>query len=234
MWFWLIVITALVILFGATISSAFRWLARLAVSAGLAIMVAVPTGVLLMEQDEDEVAMALLLAVLLSVAIFWLMKPRSHAPAGAPLQPANGEKRPLKRAAFKRTYDGDQIAQVWDRLEEEAPHHAVRIAVTRRSTERSRQALKTRHLEISAHSALVMLEKRIPELIESELTFAADQPSRAGMKTIDELVELLERFAADCERQVGSDRRLGSSETRLLRQHIERYLDRDGVRPFNP
>jgi hypothetical protein len=234
MWFWLFAVAVLVVLFGAAISSAFRWIGRLALSVVLAIMIAVPTGTLLMQQDEDEVAMALLLAVLLTVAIFWLTKPRLPKPARAPLKPANAGAPTLKRAAFRRTYAGDQIAQVWDRLEDEAPHQAARISIARRSSERSRQALKARHLEFSAHSTLVMLERRIPELIDSELKFAAEQPSRAGMKIIDELVDLLERFAADCERQLSSDHRLGAPETRLLRQHIERYLDRDGDRPLNP
>lgn len=234
MWFWLIATVALVVLFGAAISSAFQWLGRLILSVFLAIMIAVPAGTLLMQQDEDEVAMALLLAVLLSVAFFWLTKPRAPRPARAPLQPSRSDAPTLKRAAFRRTYAGDQIAQVWDRLEDEAPHQVARISIARRSSERSRQALKARHLEFSAHSTLVMLERRIPELIDSELKFAADQPGRAGMKIIDELVDLLERFAADCERQLGSDRRLGAPETRLLREHIERYLDRDSDRPLNP
>ena len=79
-----------------------------------------------------------------------------------------------------------------------------------------------------------MLEKRIPELIDDELTMANSLPSHARVRAMDELVELLERFAADCERQLGKDRRMGASETRLLRQHIERYLDRDGLQSINP
>lgn len=227
--FWLIVLV-LVILFGAAIASAFKWLARLIVSCALAIMIAVPTGVLVMGQDEDEVAMALLLAVLLSVAIFWLLKPRSPRVEALP---AKSNSQPLKRGTFRRTFPADQIAQVWDRLEDEAPLHAARIGIARRSTERSRKALKARHLDPSAHSALVMLERRVPELIDQELNLADESGGHRGSKIVEELVELLERLAADCERQLGSNSRLDASETRLLRQHVERYLDRDGLQPFN-
>ena len=236
MLYWLIGLVIVAVLVGSTISSAFRWVARLAVSVALAIMIAVPGGVLLMEQNEDEVAMALLLTVPLAAALFWLLKPRPVAAASEAwrVPRAKAETRPLKRAAFRRVFSADQIGQVWDRLEDEAPHHSARIAVVRRSTEQSRQALKARHLELAAHSALVMLEKRIPELIDDELTTAGSLPGLAGIRAIDELVDLLERFAADCERQLGKDRRMGASETRLLRQHIERYLGRDGLHSLNP
>ncbi len=229
MLYWLIGLGIVAVLVGSTVSSAFRWMARLIVSIALAIMIAVPSGVLLMEQNEDEVAMALLLVVPFAVAIYWLMRPRPLADPEAWRVPrARAETPPLKRATFRRVFSADQIAQVWDRLEDEAPHQAARIAVARRSTEQSRQALKARHLELAAHSALVMLEKRIPELIDDELNMAGGLPGPAGVRAIDELVDLLERFAADCERQLGRDRRMGASETRLLRQHIERYLGHDG------
>src|SRR5690349_24839240 len=76
----------------------------------------------------------------------------------------------------------------WDRLAALAPAHAHRVGVLQRSFERSRIALGKEHLDPDAHDLCVLIDRRLPELIDRELDDLPPDDRDRG-KRIDELVD---------------------------------------------
>ena len=114
---------------------------------------------------------------------------------------------------------------MWRRLAVAAPRDAERIGVLQRSIERSRLALGRAELDPEAHEVCLLIDRRLPELIEHELDDLA--PDDLGRRRqIDELVDLIEQFARDCSRRNGSDTVAGRHGAEVLRRRFEAHLSK--------
>ena len=77
-----------------------------------------------------------------------------------------------------------------------------------------------------------MANRHVPTLIRQDLAEAREMPEERGSRRLTELIDLLERVAADCERRVAeASSREPASEDRL-RQHVERFASRRTDDPF--
>ena len=96
------------------------------------------------------------------------------------------------------------LAAGWDRLVAVAPRQSERIRVLQRSVERSRTSLGSEKLDPDAHDLCVLIDRRLPELIDRELDELPPDDRDRGKK-VDELIDLVEQFARHCSRGGGSD-----------------------------
>jgi len=111
----------------------------------------------------------------------------------------------------------------WDRLAAMAPAHAHRVGVLQRSFERSRIALGKEHLDPDAHDLCVLIDRRLPELIDRELDDLPPDDRDRG-KRIDELVDLVEQFARHCSRKGSGEEGLPRFDAQVLRRRFEERL----------
>ena len=111
----------------------------------------------------------------------------------------------------------------WDRLAALAPAHAHRVGVLQRSFERSRIALGKEHLDPDAHDLCVLIDRRLPELIDRELDDLPPDDRDRG-KRIDELVDLVEQFARHFSRKGSGEEGLPRYDAQVLRRRFEERL----------
>ena len=113
--------------------------------------------------------------------------------------------------------------RIWHRLAVAAPHHAERISVLRRSIDRSRLALGKAELEPDAHDLCVVIDRRLPQLIEHELD---DLPpgDRDRSHALSVLVALIEQFARECSRRGSGGSEEGRYSAEVLRRRFEAHL----------
>lgn len=113
----------------------------------------------------------------------------------------------------------------WRRLSAIAPGHSRRLAVLRRSLERSRLALGSAHLDPGAHDLCVLIDRRLPELIDRELdTLPPDDRNRS--RQLGDLIDLIEQFARHCSGQRSGDSADASFQAAVLRRRFEERLSR--------
>jgi hypothetical protein len=111
----------------------------------------------------------------------------------------------------------------WRRLALAAPQHAERVQVLQRSLTNSRSTLGAAQLDPDANDLCILIDRRLPELIERELdTLAPDD--RGRRQQLDELVGLVEQFARHCSRSRdgGSE---AEREAAILRRRFEDRLN---------
>ena len=114
-------------------------------------------------------------------------------------------------------------ARHWQRLYAAAPAERERIAALQRSIERSHGELKGASLDPDAHDLCVLIDRRLPELIDHELdTLPPDD--RGRRQAIGELVGLVEQFARHCSRKRDGAAPDRSREAEILRRRFEERL----------
>jgi len=111
----------------------------------------------------------------------------------------------------------------WARLARAAPAHAHRVEVLQRSFERSRQALGSADLDPDAHDLCVLIDRRLPELIDRGLDDLPPDDRDRGRK-LDELVNLVEQFARHCSRKGAGEVDLPTYDAQVLRRRFEERL----------
>jgi len=114
------------------------------------------------------------------------------------------------------------LAAGWDRLVAVAPRQSERIRVLQRSVERSRTSLGSEKLDPDAHDLCVLIDRRLPELIDRELDELPPDDRDRGKK-VEELIDLVEQFARHCSRSGGSDPRFNAE---VLRRRFEERLSK--------
>lgn len=127
-------------------------------------------------------------------------------------------------ALFRRKPESRSFDVALDALAEQAIWAANRVAVARRSCERFRDKLRQKKLDPEAHDSLAFMERRIPEFVHAQLDAANSSSGPDRHAILTDLVDVLERYAADCERR--SHEQLGRAEIQrtALRNRIEQYL----------
>ncbi|MDP9422376.1 MAG: hypothetical protein M3Q19_05995 [Pseudomonadota bacterium] len=117
----------------------------------------------------------------------------------------------------------DEDDRSWRRLTAIAPQHAERIAVLRRSIDRSRLALGKADMDPDAHDICVLIDRRLPELIDRELDDLPPDDRNRG-HAIGELIDLIEQFARDCSRRRSADSSADKYSAEVLRRRFEAHL----------
>ena len=201
--------------FAGMIRRGMRVAKRLAISFAAAFVAAI--GLSVVAADN---AFVQLLIIAVATCVFWL--PLFFLIAGV-------ERLFARKSAPSRQVDAAPVAtdrredRVWRRLAVAAPRDAERIGVLQRSIERSRLALGRAELDPEAHEVCLLIDRRLPELIEHELDDLA--PDDLGRRRqIDELVDLIEQFARDCSRRNGSDTVADRHGAEVLRRRFEAHL----------
>jgi len=111
----------------------------------------------------------------------------------------------------------------WTRLAALAPAHAHRVEVLQRSFERSRETLGKSDLDPDAHDLCVLIDRRLPELIDRELDDLPPDDRDRGRR-LNDLVNLVEQFARHCSRKGSGEAGLPRYDAQVLRRRFEERL----------
>jgi hypothetical protein len=111
----------------------------------------------------------------------------------------------------------------WGRLAAIAPSQAHRVEVLQRSFERSRLTLGSADLDPDAHDLCVLIDRRLPELIDRELDDLPPDDRDRG-KRLDDLIDLVEQFARHCSRRGSGEDGLPRYDAQVLRRRFEERL----------
>lgn len=201
--------------FAGMIRRAMRVAKRLAISFAAAFVVAIGVGA-----AATDNAFVQILITAVATCVFWL--PLFFLIAGVERLFA---RKPARRAPVEAAPVAfEQEDRVWRRLAAAAPHDGERIAVLKRSIDRSRLALGKAELDPGAHDVCMLIDRRLPELIERELDeLAPDDKGRR--RQVGELVDLIEQFARDCSRR-NSDTPADRHGAEVLRRRFEAHLSK--------
>ncbi|MES2119900.1 MAG: hypothetical protein V4513_04920 [Pseudomonadota bacterium] len=188
---------------------------RLAMGFGLAAITAVVLGASVTENGFVQIAVTLFAALALwlpfTFAVYAVERLfKRSAPAG-------GVNRAPALAA-ENAADGPLA-----RLLAAAPDQSERIGAIRASLGRSRLLLGKAKLDPDAQELCLLIDRRLPELIDRELENLAP-PGSGRDRQLGELVDLVEQFAGHC-----GARRTGAStgaayEAAVLRRRFEARL----------
>lgn len=111
----------------------------------------------------------------------------------------------------------------WQRLAAAAPAERERIGALQRSLDNSQRALTASKLDPDAHDLCVLIDRRLPELIEHELdTLPPDD--RGRRQAIGDLIGLVEQFARHCSRKRDGEGPDSSYQAEILRRRFEERL----------
>jgi hypothetical protein len=131
-------------------------------------------------------------------------------------------KRPAAAAATVDVAASPVAEAYWRRLTRAAPHERERIEGLRRSVERSRQRLGEARLDPDAHDLCVLIDRRLPELIDRGLD-ALPPDDRGRRNEVGKLLDLVDQFARHCGQGRNAD--AGSErEAEILRRRFEQRL----------
>lgn len=131
-------------------------------------------------------------------------------------------KRPAAAVATVDVVASPAVEAHWRRLIRAAPVERERIEGLRRSVERSRQRLGEATLDPDAHDLCVLIDRRLPELIDRGLD-ALPPDDRGRREEVGKLLDLVDQFARHCGKsgnaEAGSER-----EAEILRRRFEQRL----------
>ena len=114
----------------------------------------------------------------------------------------------------------------WDRLMAVAPADRDRLSAIRRSLDASHQSFRGSQLDPDAHDLCVLIDRRLPELIERELD-SLPPDDRGRKRHIGQLVDLVEQFARHCSRKRDGDTSASIYQAEILRRRFEDRLGSD-------
>jgi hypothetical protein len=118
---------------------------------------------------------------------------------------------------------GDGVGAIWRRLVQAAPAERERINAIQRSLGNSHLALASAKLDPDAHDLCVLIDRRLPELIDRELD-SLPPDDRGRRQRLDELIALVEQFARHCSRKREGQAVDASREAQILRRRFEDRL----------
>ena len=188
---------------------------RLAISFAAAVLAAIGVAALAADNAFVQVLFTAVAVVALWLPMFFLVGAIERLFARQPARRATAVE-----ASSSSSPDEDRI---WRRLASAAPHQAERIGVLRRSIERSRLALGKAEMDPAANDVCLLIDRRLPQLIERELDDLAPD-DRGRRRQIDELVGLVEEFARDCSRRNPDGSAIDRESAEVLRRRFEAHL----------
>lgn len=163
---------------------------RLAIAFGLSAATAIAVGAAVTDN-----AFAQIIVTALAAVAFWI--PFLFVVAAVERLFARRPASPRTVSVPGRSVPADDG---WRRLALAAPMQSERLGVLRRSLDRSRLELGKADLDPDAHDLCVLIDRRLPELIDRELDSLPPDDRDRG-RQIGELVDLIEQFARHCGRR---------------------------------
>ena len=108
-----------------------------------------------------------------------------------------------------------------------APGQGERLLAMQRSLEASHRSFRAAELDPEAHDLCLLIERRLPELIDHELD-SLPPDDRGRRRQVTELVDLVEQFARHCGRKRDGDRSASTYQAEILRRRFEDRLSGAG------
>ena len=189
-----------------------RFVSRAAVAFALSTAAAVGLGVAVTDNGLVQLLVTVLATLAFWVPSFlivvqvqkWLAHRSSHHGTAPPQA---------------RSPDDD----IWRRLFALAPADSARLAVLRRSLQRSRLSLGSAELDPEAHELCILIDRRLPDLIHHELEVLPPDDLHRRQK-IRELIDLIEQFARHCSRRGSANEGETEFQAKVLRRRFEARL----------
>lgn len=116
----------------------------------------------------------------------------------------------------------------WIRLERAAPEQGDRIGAIQRSLASSHAALRDARLDPDAHDLCVLIDRRLPELIDRQLD-SLPPDDRGRREAVGSLVDLVEQFARHCGRKRDGRPAGADYDAEVLRRRFEEQLGRHPI-----
>jgi hypothetical protein len=114
--------------------------------------------------------------------------------------------------------------KAWEEFLEQAPLAANRISVARRSCERFLAAAKSHPFDTEILAHVVVLQKRVPDMISKHLALGASMEPRRHRQLLEELLDQLESIAAEGERRLAPHDIAPLDELETDRAYLRSYL----------
>ena len=192
-----------------------RLATRLAIAFGLAVVAAILLGAAVTDNAFAQVIVTVLGALGLWIPFAVLVTRIERFILG----------RRLRRSVTQSAGPGGrpQADDSWRRLQAFVPAETARLAVLRRSLDRSRLALGKADLDPDAHDLCLLIDRRLPELIHRELD-SLPPDDRNRRRHLGELVGLIEQFARHCSRKQSGDPAAAGYQAAVLRRRFEERL----------
>lgn len=193
------------------------WLAkRLAIALGLSSALAIAVGLAVTESAFAQIVVTLLAAI-----AFWI--PVLLAIIGIERMIDRRWLGKKAETTLQATAVPDSGSASWKRLAAAAPGERERLLALQRSLDRSRQSFATAALDPEAHDLCVLIDRRLPQLIEHELE-ELPPDDRGRKRQIGELLTLVEEFARHCSRKRDADGPASRYQAEILRRRFEDRL----------
>lgn len=116
----------------------------------------------------------------------------------------------------------------WIRLERAAPEQSDRIGAIQRSLASSHAALRDARLDPDAHDLCVLIDRRLPELIDRQLD-SLPPDDRGRREGVASLIDLVEQFARHCGRKRDGRPESAHYDAEVLRRRFEEQLGRPPI-----
>jgi hypothetical protein len=188
-----------------------RIISRLAMGFGLSAIAAIFLGAAVTDNGFVQVLVTAFATIALWIPAFLLILGVERLFTRRP--------RPFPAATGAPALTNDS----WSRLAAIAPSQAHRVQVLQRSFERSRLTLGSADLDPDAHDLCVLIDRRLPELIDRELDDLPPDDRDRG-KRLDDLIDLVEQFARHCSRRGSGEDGLPRYDAQVLRRRFEERL----------
>ena len=188
-----------------------RIVSRLAMGFGLSALAAIFLGAAVTDNGFVQVLVTAFATIALWIPAFLLILGVERLFTRRP--------RPFPAATAAPALTNDS----WSRLAAIAPSQAHRVQVLQRSFERSRLTLGSADLDPDAHDLCVLIDRRLPELIDRELDDLPPDDRDRG-KRLDDLIDLVEQFARHCSRKDSGEDGLSRYDAQVLRRRFEERL----------
>ena len=128
-----------------------------------------------------------------------------------------------KPAAAEAVIEATAVDACWTRLARAAPAERERIGAIQRSLATSHSALRDAKLDPDAHDLCVLIDRRLPDLIDRELD-SLPPDDRGRRQQVASLVDLVEQFARHCGRKSDGQAAGSAYEAEVLRRRFEERL----------
>jgi hypothetical protein len=128
-----------------------------------------------------------------------------------------------RRAEAPEVIEATAVDASWVRLARAAPGEQARIGAIQRSLASSHLTLRDAKLDPDAHDLCVLIDRRLPELIERELD-SLPPGDRERRERLSSLIGLVEDFARHCGRKRDGNQAGSDYQAEILRRRFEERL----------
>jgi hypothetical protein len=127
-----------------------------------------------------------------------------------------------------RVIEASAVDACWTRLASTAPEQSERIGAIHRSLASSHAALRGAKLDPDAHDLCVLIDRRLPELIDRQLD-SLPPDDRGRREAVSSLIDLVEQFARHCGRKRDGRSDGADYDAEVLRRRFEEQLGRPPI-----